>query len=199
MSDKKFPASARNIFYHGSARAGIEQLTPRSILHGTEESVVYLTDCIPYALTYIWDERHIGCAQKHVTAWVQNGVTYYEEQFPDQLKTFYKGASGYLYILSARGDVEQMERRHGIFYSRKPAEVEDVLPIPDVYEVLLRYEALGQLRVLHYPNLPQQRREELIEVMAEELRKEDFYCNDRARAEFMQKYFPAAWNRAREK
>ena len=75
--------------YHGSATPGISALEPRSRLHSTELQVVYLTDCAPYALLYIWDAgKHCG-ADKHVTAWVEKGIAHYEEQFPDQLQVFY--------------------------------------------------------------------------------------------------------------
>ena len=86
--------------YHGSCTPGIMLLEARSRLHNTEEKVVYLTDNIPYALFYLWDEEHNGWSVKHVTGWTKNDIAHYEEQFPDQLKTFYQGVSGYLYCIS---------------------------------------------------------------------------------------------------
>ena len=56
-------------FYHGSNIPGITQLEARSILHNTEEKVVYLTDCLPYALFYIWDTEHNGYSGKQKMAW----------------------------------------------------------------------------------------------------------------------------------
>ena len=73
-------------FYHGSCTPGITQLKAFSKLHHTEDNVVYLTDNIPYALLYLWNEEHNGCSAKHVTGWTKNNTAYYEEQFPDQLK-----------------------------------------------------------------------------------------------------------------
>ena len=92
-------------FYHGSICAGIEQLDARSRLHNTGEKVVYLTDNIPYALFYIWDEQRNEYSGKYVTGWMRDGVAWYEEQFPEQLKTFYKGVSGYLYCIADNSNI----------------------------------------------------------------------------------------------
>ena len=86
-------------YYHGSAAADIQALEPRSLLHGTADRVVYLTDHVTYALLYIWDEQHNGRAGKYVTGWIKDGVACYEEQFPNQLQTFYQGVQGYLYTV----------------------------------------------------------------------------------------------------
>jgi hypothetical protein len=69
----------KEYLYHGSDYSGITELEARSKLHNTDKKVVYLTDNIPYALYYIWDEKHHGYSEKHVTGWIKNGVAYYEE------------------------------------------------------------------------------------------------------------------------
>ncbi len=91
--------------YHGSIISGIKYIKPNSRLHGSDKEVVYLTDNIPYALFYIWDKEHNHYSGKHVTAWIKDGTAYYEEQFPNQLKTFYKGVSGYLYVSAFTSDI----------------------------------------------------------------------------------------------
>ena len=73
-----------NDLYHGSAAKGIRTLEAGSLLHGTGQRVVYLTDSLAYALFYLWDEAHVGWPQKHVTAWVEAGLAQYEEQFAGQ-------------------------------------------------------------------------------------------------------------------
>lgn len=185
-----------NVFYHGSAQAGITHLEPHSKLHGEDKTVVYLTDNVPYALFYIWDERITGCADKHVTGVVQNGIAYYEEQFPNQLEAFYNGAAGYLYTFSAPDDIRRMENRHGIFYSEKTVEVAEAIYVPNVYEAMLCEEAAGRLRVLRYNERSQKRQEELIDLLAETITKNDFFCNDSIKATFMKKFFVKAWERA---
>jgi hypothetical protein len=86
--------------YHGSYVSGIQELKANSKLHDTEQNVVYLTDNIPYALFYIWDAEYNGMPGKYVTGWLKDGIAYYEEQFPEQLKTLYQGVCGYLYHIA---------------------------------------------------------------------------------------------------
>lgn len=159
---------------------------------------MYLTNSMPYALFYLWDERHTGCAEKHVTGWTQKGGAYYMEQFPDQLEAFYCGASGYLYTFSAPADVRRMEKRDGIFYSEKSVEVAQALYIPDVYHALLREETAGTLRVLRYREQSPQRQEELTDLIADMIASNNFFCDDNTRAAFMKRFFTRAWNRAEE-
>ena len=81
--------------YHGSAQGGLTELKAFSSLHGRGDRVLYLTDCVPYALFYIWDGARLGSGRKHVTGSVRQGRAWYEEQFPGQLEAFYEGASGW--------------------------------------------------------------------------------------------------------
>ena len=182
--------------YHGSATPGIVALEPRSRLHGTAQQVVYLTDCVPYALLYIWNtEKHCG-AGKHVTAWVENGVVHYEEQFPDQLKTFYQGVSGYVYCISDTEDIQAVENRKNMFYYAGDAAITESIYIPDVYEELLRYEAEGKFVILRYNEQSAERQNELIDFIAQGIIHEGFYTANKEKQKFMKKHFSKAWEKA---
>lgn len=87
------------IYYHGSAIANLTELQPFSRLHQSEEQVVYLSSGLPYVLFYIWDAEKTGSSRKWVAGWLKDGVSYYEEQFPGQLRAFYEGAHGYIYLV----------------------------------------------------------------------------------------------------
>ena len=180
-------------FYHGSNIPGITQLEARSKLHNTEEKVVYLTDCLPYALFYIWDSEHNDCSGKHVTGWVKNGVAYYEEQFPEQLKTFYQGVTGSLYCISDNPNIKPVEGRDNLYYCPTDVSVSKVEQVFDVYEELLRYEAEGMLTVLRYNEQSSERQEELINLIASAIVQANFYENNKAQREFMKKHFGKAW------
>lgn len=93
-----------DFLYHGSSPQGINVLKPLSKLHGSNQKAVYLTENIPHALVYIWDSIKIGTCQKWVTCGLKNGIVYYEEQFPNQLQTFYEGVEGYIYIYCSEKD-----------------------------------------------------------------------------------------------
>ena len=182
--------------YHGSGYSGIIELKACSKLHNTDEKVVYLTDNIPYALYYIWDEEHNGCSMKHITGWIKDGVAYYQEQFPDQLKTFYKGVSGYLYYISKNSAIQSVEDRECMYYSLEDTIVTKADYILDVYEELLKYEASGKFKVLRYNEQSEKRQDELIDLIATAIIKSHFYKENEAKAQFMKKHFVKAWEKA---
>lgn len=182
--------------YHGSAIAGISELEPRSKLHGTRRSVVYLTDNLPCALFYIWDGARVGYGEKHVTGGIKNGIAFYEEQFPNQLERFYGGVSGYLYHIPKMPAVRPLDGREGLYYTGEATAPAKAELIPDVYRALLSQEALGKLEVRRYNEQTPERRRELVELIAAVIVREGFCRDDPARAAFLQKYFSAAWETA---
>jgi len=181
--------------YHGSAVGGITALEARSKLHGAERRVVYLTDNIPYALFYVWDEGRTGYAGKHVTGWVKNGVAYYEEQFPHQMEEFYRGVPGWLYRAPKGPEIRAVEGRESLFYSPIDTPVKAEYR-SDVYEEFLRFEAAGKLKVLRYLEQTKERQAELIALIAEAIARADFFQEDEAQRAFMKRYFSKAWERA---
>ena len=183
-------------YYHGSSIGGITQLKACSNLHITGQKVVYLTDNAPYALFYIWDPAHNGCSVKHVTGWTKNGIAYYEEQFPDQLKTFYQGVSGYVYCISDSENIQAVENRKNMYYCIGDVAVTESTYIPDVYEELLKYEAEGKFAVLRYNEQSAERQNELTDFMAQGIIREGFYTANKEKQEFMKKHFSKAWEKA---
>ena len=181
--------------YHGSAVPGIKTLEARSILHGTDQRIIYLTGSVPYALFYIWDEGLTGSPVKHVTGWVKDGAAYYEEQAPRQLERFYRGVSGWLYRAPKGPEARAVEGRESLFYRVGDTPVEAEY-IPDVYEALLRHEAAGELVVLRFEEQTQRRQDELTGLIAEVIIRAGFYNGDETQRAFMKRYFPLAWERA---
>lgn len=182
--------------YHGSGIAGIRKLEACSRLHGTDRKVVYLTDNIPYALLYIWDEKHNGCREKHVTGGIKNGIVYYEEQFPDQLQTFYRGVSGYLYCVLKTPDTQTVESRECMYYDLTDMAVSHVIDIPDVYESLMKYKASGALKIRRYTQQPAEKQDELIDRMAAVIAENDFFRENEEMERFYKRHFGKAWERA---
>ena len=105
--------------YHGSIVPKIESLYSKSKLHNSNKQVVYLTENVPYALLYIWDSERNTKRTGHVTAWIKDGIVYYEEQFANQLKSFYDGVQGYLYSVKKNDSYLSLKQREAIFYSEK--------------------------------------------------------------------------------
>lgn len=183
--------------YHGSAVEGIRRLRAGSVLHGTDRRVVYLTDSLAYALFYIWDSAHVGWTQKHVTAWVGDGLAQYEEQFPGQLEAFYQGAKGWLYRVERTEEMGPVPGRESLLYAPEGAEVAQAEFIPDVYQALMEQERLGRMRVRRFLERPQEEREELTGRIAQVLVQNEGY-RGREEAGFYQRYFPEAWAQAQE-
>ena len=183
-------------FYHGSKNPEIVQLEASSKLHNTGENVVYLTDSIPYALYYIWDVQHNEYSGKHVTGWIKDGIAYYEEQFSEQLKVFYQGVSGYLYYVSYNDNIKAVKNRENMFYSTDDVTVTKAEQIADVYQELLKYESEGKLIVLRYNEQSVERQNELIDLIASAIIRNNFYSDNMPKQAFMKKFFVEAWTKA---
>ncbi len=181
--------------YHGSVNPDIEVLEARSLLHSSQQKVIYLTDNIPYALYYIWDAEKIGYSGKHVTGWLKDGVAFYEEQFLGQLEAFYSGVSGYLYCVNAE-NAKTVEGREGLFYSTEDLPIEKKCFIADVYQELLKYEAMGEFKVKRFIEQTSERQTELIDLIAQAIKRENCYADDKEHQEFMKKYFSESWEKA---
>lgn len=186
------------IYYHGSAIANLTELQPFSMLHQSEERVVYLSSGLPYVLFYIWDTVKTGSSRKWVTGWLKDGVAYYEEQFPGQLRAFYKGVRGYVYGVLSDDSVRPMPQREGLFYSNDPVKVHCTQEIPDVYQALLQYEREGKFKLLRFEDATPEKQEELIDRIATYIRESKLMEQDSEHSRFLRKYFVDAWRRAQE-
>lgn len=186
-------------YYHGSMIADISTLEARSKLHNSEETVIYLTDSIPYSLLYIWDSRHNELNSKYVTGWIKDGVVYYEEQFSNQLETFYKGVSGYVYCINESKNIQRLNNRDGLFYSTKNVAVAEAIKVDDVYEEMLRLEAEGKFAVLRFNEQSPERQNELTDMIAQAILKENFYSENEEKQKFMKKHFSRSWQEAEAK
>jgi len=186
------------ILYHGSSVDNITILEPRSILHGSQnEKVVYLSGSIPYALVYIWDSQKTKCSRKHVTCALKNGVVYYEELFPDQLRAFYEGVSGYLYCIDSTDNIQHMPKTHEeMYYSLKAVQVKKVVFVSDVYRELLRYEKESLFKVDRFNDASKETQAERIEKTAKGIEMCNWYDTDTEKAHFMKHYFKQAWELA---
>lgn len=181
--------------YHGSIVPNIKVLETRSKLHHTNQQIVYLTSSIPYALVYIWDSKKNSSNKKHVTCGIRNGVVFYEEKFPNQLETFYKGVSGYLYCVNCE-NTYPVHNREFMYYSLDNKLVIKTIFIEDVYEELLKYEALGVFKVYRYNEQTEEKKNEFKLMNAYYLIKSEFFKNNHEQIQFWKKYYRESWNLA---
>ena len=181
--------------YHGSIVDNIEVLEARSKLHNTDNCVVYLTSSIPYALVYIWDGNRNHNSVKHVTCGICNGEVFYEEKFLNQLETFYKGVSGYVYCVDKEDTYEVKEREY-MYYSLNDKPVVKKIFVEDVYEELLKYEALGEFKVYRYHEQSNEKKEQFKKMNAYYFIKTNFFNQDVEQMNFYKKYYGDSWNLA---
>lgn len=180
------------IFYHGSMTAGITKLGTNSLTHDeTKTKAVYLTPNRAYAMFYIRDLEinHVTCC---VTA---EGFIRYDEQFPDQLKKIYQGVSGYLYHCNEQ-DHFTLTPTRDVWISKKPVAVESVEYIPNVYSELLGYEASGDIKVIRYNKLTDERKRFYYDMALQYIYKRDFVGCTSKKAMFWRDNFLQAWEYA---
>jgi hypothetical protein len=175
-----------SILYHGSKIPRLAELRPAS------KGIVYLTPNRTYALFYIRD-REIDWVTCAVRA---DGVVWYEEQFQDQLRTIYGGVGGYVYACAA--GAAEPTRERDVWIARKPVEVTGAEHVPDVYEEIVRCEALGLVSVARREEMTEDRRRGLHENMARYIREGGFLRAQTRKAAFLAAQFPEAWRAAQE-
>ena len=68
--------------------------------------------------------------------------------------------------------------------------------IPDIYQDLMEFEALGEFKLFRFNERPEEKQNELIDKSAGIIVKSDFFKDDQEKLKFYKKYFLAAWERA---
>ena len=189
------------MLYHGSITSDVHEIRANSVLHGTtDEKVVYLTDSRTYALLYIWDAHHNLKRGKHVTAWVKDGIVFYEEQFPEQIKAFYDNVQGYVYCVNKSNSFYPVGNREAMWYSAAPTTVNSTEHILNVYDELCKCESEGKLKVIRFKDVDKKRIEALYNHIADNIKNKGLLdLPNNCDALFYQKYFPDVWKMANGK
>lgn len=187
--------------FHGSVIANIHTIKAESTLHGTDNTkVVYLTDNLPYSLFYIWDSSHNLKRSKHVTAWINDGIVFYEEQFEGQLEAFYKGVSGYVYSVEGNKHFKPVDDRESMWFSEIDSTVFETIYISDIYSEIMKYANEGKVKIINFAEVPKERITDLYNIITQRIVKSGLLNNtDSADAKFYQTFFSKAWNDALKK
>jgi len=183
----------KRLYYHGTSVSGLKHLEARSERDG--ERVLYLSGNFTYALLYLWDGEKTGRSKKWVTGWVKNDVTYYEEQFPGQLKAFYSGVRGYVYCVDT-DTAEPVADRERMALLRGQVPVHKMIEVEDVYGLLMAQEAEGRFRPLRFAERTAEEQRELVSRVAEHIRQQGLIGRDDAESRFFMRYFSQAWAEA---
>ncbi|MBQ3527513.1 MAG: hypothetical protein IJA52_03050 [Clostridia bacterium] len=186
-----------NMLYHGSITPRINKICANSTLHGSDTKVVYLSDSFPYTLFYIWDSEQNIRQGKYVTAWIKDGIVFYEEQFKDQLRTFYKGVSGYVYCVDHDERFNPVHESESMWFSKNDSMVSKVKYIPDVYAEIMKYVNEGRVKVIYFEEVSEERIRHLYKRIKQKIIENELLNNsDTEDARFYQKFFSKAWRDA---
>ncbi len=170
--------------YHGSATPGITVLDPR--FSDPKDPHIYLTDCPALAVIYAHNPVKGGYFPYFFD---KEGQLCYEEYFPNALD-LYKGFGGYVYTAEAEG-LPQRENMPWAYKSAAPIPVTGCRAIPDLYGELLRLEESGELRIIRFRDLTEQKLQGIYKMLHREAQRESLKDHPESEyAQFYQAHFP---------
>lgn len=175
--------------YHGSTRENIKSLNAVSKDHRSADNrVAYLTSSRTYALFYIRDIEidYVTCGVN------KSGIIVYDEHFPNQLESLYRGVKGFLYHFNSDCHFEETAKRT-VWVTRKPVHVMAVERIEDVYDALLTEEKKGLIKINHYESWTSEKKKDIHEMMIYSLFIKDFNSMPHTRTSFYKKNFTEAY------
>lgn len=170
--------------YHGSATPGITVLDPR--FSDPKDPHIYLTDCPALAVIYAHNPVKGGYFPYFFD---KEGQLCYEEYFPNALD-LYKGFGGYVYTAEAEG-LPQRENMPWAYKSAAPIPVTGCRSILDLYGELLRLEESGELRIIRFRDLTEQKLQGIYKMLHREAQRESLKDHPESEyTQFYQAHFP---------
>ena len=176
------------IYYHCSPTHNLTLLQPSVSKYFGKPRQVCMTVSLPMALFYAVKNF------EYTYGYTGDGQIYYEEYFPDALRTLYAGKSASLYTCAPTDP--QPTRIPNEFVSAQPVPVLSETFIPDAYEALLAEEAKGTLRIFRYETLSENRMDWIIQAEAAEIREKRLWETDSPEADYFRLHYPDSWRLA---
>ena len=177
--------------YHVSPTAGLTVLRPSVTEFFGKPKQVCLTALKPMALLY--GVRHF----EYTYGYRKDGGLYYQEYFPGALEELYRGRRASLYRCVWREGMETTAIPHEYVTAAEVA-VEEEIPVPDVYEALLRQERLGALEIIRWKSVPENTREWIKQIQMKEILEAGLLGQDVPRARYMREKYPESWAMAQK-
>lgn len=182
--------------YHGSHIEKIEKLIANSKQHNrNEEKVVYLTSNYAYSLFYIWDAVKNHRIKKYITAYIKDGIVYYEEQFPNQFYEFYNEVKGYVYYVK-ESDKFLNGNEESFYISNSDVDVIKADYIDNVYKKILEYVDKGLVKILYFNEQSKEKQDYLIGMTVQTILKKQLIGSNNENELFFKKYFIEAYQKA---
>ncbi len=177
--------------YHASPTAGLTVLRPSVTEFFGKPRQVCLTSLKPMALLY--GIRHF----EYTYGYTGEGKLCYQEYFPGALEELYRGRRTSLYRCVWREGMETTAIPHEYVTAAEVA-VEEEIPVPDVYEALLRQERLGALEIIRWKSVPENTREWIKQIQMKEILEAGLLGQDVPRARYMREKYPESWAMAQK-
>lgn len=129
--------------YHGSIMKELDIILANAESHADGSKVAYFTSDRVYALVCCR-----GREENFVTMGLKDGVQHYYERFPDQLKIMYEGKEGFLYRPLSSAGLTNISGHTWKSHADVPVSLYE--HVPDIYEEILREEAVGNVIIHRY-------------------------------------------------
>ena len=132
--------------YHGSVVGGLDIILANAKSHTDGSRVACFSEDRVYAL---------ACCRRReenfVTLGLRDGIQYYFERFPDQLRVMYEGKEGFIYRPVSAGTLEHTRDHTWESHADVPVVLHE--HIADVYGEILREEKSGNVIIHRYEEI----------------------------------------------
>lgn len=176
-------------YYHCSPQPGLTVLSPQKRNHFEAREAVYLTSLLPMALMY--GIRHFEYTYGYHWQDGKPGGMYYEEYFPDALRSLYAGQAASLYICQA-GNYETTKKPNE-YISFQPVKVLEEIRIPDLLAALLEQQRLGFLEIRYFHQLSEKMKAWIRRAEADTILQHNLLHSPGPFADFMRSHYPDSW------
>ena len=188
--NEKSESGVKMILFHGSPVGKIKKLIPNISNHNSP--YVYFSSNRSVALFYTvrknWYPYGFVGSEKSLQ---------YTECYPDGLKDIYQGRRGYIYECSGEGLFENPTNIFCAFVSRHEIAPQKEETIEDVYEEILKLEAVGEIKVKRFFELSEKEKSSNSKMILEEIIKGELVFKKSDYSEFIRTKFPKEWEIAK--
>lgn len=149
--------------------------------------VLYLTDNFQYSLFYIrdLDINYVTCGVG------TDGIVHYDEKFPNQLETLYRGMAGWVYEVDV---APEQKKTNGVYVKRGDARVIGKTYISDALQAIQTEIKKGTVDFLAFADTTEAQRalnqEGIVHLFLSERNMHP------KKAAFLRTHFPEAWEEA---
>lgn len=177
------------MLYHGSPVSGLRMIEPSVTAYFGKPKQVCLTSLLPMALFY--GTRHF----EYAYGFTSSGKIYYEEYFPDALRTIYSGKCASLYYCAENSAFTRTAIPNE-YVSGEAVPVLKEQQIPDLLEALLEQERQGTLQIIRYAEQKPEMREWVVNAERDVIIEHGLLNMNTPFARYMRETYPASWKLA---